>query len=486
MRQLRSSIGRGVMTVLASAALSASAAAQTTVTINVPKTQVVYATLRGGTYANTNIDNLLETRAASDQSYTRRAMLKFDTQNLIPAGRNVTSAIMTLTVKNATAGQTRHVAAYQVTTSWTESETTWKLRRSGQSWGTAGGDLGTKLTTATVADAAGSKVSFDITPLVKEAVAGQLGSSRYTRVMLVDMDAPTNVSYRSYVTPSDSNTSARPKLVVTYGGTTSTTTSSSAPAPSTSGSTLRVLQYNVHHGGIGTDGVYKPSRIIDWIAKINPDVVSLSEMESWDSYDSGDGVAQYAAALKAKTGVTWHALSIQDYGDWSSGGIRNAILSKLPISATYRHEFSLGRDRTVGGVTVDVNGRNINIMSTHLDPYDAGNRASQVKQLISYATGFAEDRIVLGDFNALPGSSEIVNLTGSYYDAWTQAVKAGTDVSAPDNPNGYTRNGRIDYVFFSHGEQHLSLKSVQVVDTRDSNGVMPSDHRPLVATFTVK
>jgi hypothetical protein len=117
MRQLRSSIGRGVMTVLASAAISATAAAQTTVTINVPKTQVVYATLRGGTYANTNIDNLLETRAASDASFTRRAMLKFDTENLIPAGSSVSSATMTLTVKDTDAGQARHVAAYQVTNS---------------------------------------------------------------------------------------------------------------------------------------------------------------------------------------------------------------------------------------------------------------------------------------------------------------------------------------------------------------------------------
>jgi endonuclease/exonuclease/phosphatase family metal-dependent hydrolase len=486
MRQLRSSIGRGVMTVLASAALSATAAAQTTVTINAPNTQVVYATLRGGTYANTNIDNLLETRAASDASYTRRAMLKFDTENTIPAGRNVTSAIMTLTVKNATAGMTRHVAAYQVKTSWTESETTWKLRRSGQSWGTAGGDLGTKLATSTVSDAAGSRVSFDITPLVKQAVAGQLGSSRYTRIALVDTDSPTNVSYRAYATPEDSNTSARPKLTVTYGSSTSTSTSTSSPAPSTSGSTLKVLQYNVHHGGIGTDGVYKPSRIIDWIVKINPDVVSLSEMESWDSYDSGDGVAQYVSALESKTGVKWHSLSIQDQGDWSSGGIRNAILSKLPISATYRHEFSVGRDRTVGGITVNVNGRNVNIMSTHLDPYDASNRISQVKQLASYSNGFAEDRIVLGDFNALPSSTEINTFNDTYYDAWAQAVKAGTDISAPDNPNGYTRNGRIDYVFYSHGEQHLTLRSVQVVDTRDSNGVMPSDHRPLVAKFTVQ
>ena len=62
----------------------------------------------------------------------------------------------------------------------------------------------------------------------------------------------------------------------------------------------------------------------------------------------------------------------------------------------------------------------------------------------------------------------------------------GTQISASDNPNGYTRRGRIDFVWYSRGEAHLTLQSVQVVDTRDSHGVMPSDHRPLLATFTVQ
>src|SRR6185437_7012433 len=96
--------------------------------------------------------------------------------------------------------------------------------------------------------------------------------------------------------------------------------------------TLRVLTYNIHHGGIGTDGVYDPNRVANWIVKINPDIVSLVEVESEDSYDSGDGVAQYKAMLEAKTGVTWHSLDIQDYGSWTSGGIRNCILSSCRSS----------------------------------------------------------------------------------------------------------------------------------------------------------
>ena len=189
--------------------------------------------------------------------------------------------------------------------------------------------------------------------------------------------------------------------------------------------TLRVLEYNTQHGGIGTDGKYSPDRSASVVAKINPDIVSLCELESKDSYDSGDAIAQWKSMLEAKTGQTWYSLDIQDYGDWTAGGIRNAIFSKYPVHATYRHEFSTGRDRTVGGVSITVNGRNINFMSTHFDPYDQSNRISEAKQLVSYANGFAEDRIILGDFNALPGTTEMNTIGAAYHDAWVDARSSG-------------------------------------------------------------
>lgn len=471
---------RGALAAAAMVASVLAASAQTTVTLTAPSTQVVYATLRGGTYANTNIGTLLETRKATDMSYERHALLKFDTQNTIPAGSSVTSAVMTVVVKSASAAATRRIGLYQVTRSWDQTETTWNVRRSSEAWTTAGADLGAQIAVQTVSNVVGTRVSFDVTSLVKAAVSGALGSSRYTRIALIDLDDPTSASYRAYYTPDDSTVANRPALVVAYGATTA------LPSPAPSGATLKVLQYNVHHGGIGTDGVYDPNRVANWIVKMNPDIVSLVEVESQDSYDSGNGVAQYKTMLEQKTGLTWYTWDIQDYGQWTSPGIRNAILSKLPFSASYRHAYSIGRDRTVGGITVTVNGRTINVMSTHLDPYDQGNRITQVNELVPYASGFAEDRIVLGDFNALPYSTEVGIFTKAYYDGWAEAVKLGIQQSAPDNPNGYTRNGRIDYVFYSRGEQYLTLKSVQVVDTRDANGIMPSDHRPVLAVFTVR
>ena len=66
------------------------------------------------------------------------------------------------------------------------------------------------------------------------------------------------------------------------------------------------------------------------------------------------------------------------------------------------------------------------------------------------------------------------------------AVSQDIDVAYSGNTAGNTRNSRIDYVCHSKGATRLKLKKVQVFDVRNSSGVMPSDHRPLMATYEVR
>jgi endonuclease/exonuclease/phosphatase family metal-dependent hydrolase len=462
--------------------MSAPVAAQTTVTLHESNTRAWSATVRGGSYANRNLRTILETRSSTNLEYARRALLKFDTQNTIPRGANITSAILTVTVRSGSGDASRRIAAYQVTTSWGETEVTWNVRRTSTRWGSAGGDLGTRLTEQVVGNTAGTRVTFDVTPLVRQAVSGSLGSSRYTRVALVDLDGSTSESWRSYYTSYDSNSAVRPTLRVTYGSGTSTSSSTT-----TAGRVLRVLQYNIGRNGWGTDGRYDPNRIVNVVTRVNPDIISFNEIEKWTSYSQNqDGVALYRGLLEARTGVRWYTWDVQDYGDWDGRGLHSAVFSKIPFSATYRHMFSAGRLRTVGGVTINFNGRNINFMTTHFDPYDAGYRLTQARELVTYMRGFAENRIVAGDFNDQPGDPPITTMTASYFDAWAEGRRLGIATSPPDNPNGNTRNSRLDYVFYSRGELHLTLRRVEVVETRDANGVMPSDHRPLLAEFLVQ
>jgi endonuclease/exonuclease/phosphatase family metal-dependent hydrolase len=483
MRTMVSRVCARALVAMAAAASVSAAAAQTTVIFNDSRPDVVYATLRAGTYADTNLPTLLKTRAADTASNHRRALLKFDTHNRIPAGSSVTSALLTVTVKSGSAADTtRTIGAYQVTTSWTETETTWNRRRTTSAWMSGGGDLGSLLGKQVVSNVAGTKVTYDITPLVKLAVAGKLGSSRYTRVALVDLDSATVDSTREFYTPDEANSALRPTLKVVYGPTTTTTTTTTTTPPSSSSTTLRVLQWNSQHGGVGTDGVLDPARFIKKAASFRPDVVSINEVERYDSYANYDGPVKLHALMQQYTGQKWYYKFAT--GNGGPNGRGNMILSRFPFVAT--GVDLLGYNGSAVDVTIDVNGRTINFTSTHLYYNSTSWRLNQIADMLLWEKGLAESRIIAGDFNAQPTTTEYATMKTTYVDSWAQAQSDGTAVAYADNPTGKTRNSRLDYIYYSKAATGLKLVSSQVFDVRDANGVMPSDHRPLLSIFTVK
>jgi len=449
-----------------------------TVTLNQSAPQVVFATMRAGDSANQNLPTTLITRGADNADDRQRALLKFDTQNTIPEGATVTSAMLTVTLKRASAVESRHIGVYQITTSWDEDEVTWNRRRTSAAWATPGGDLGSRLAEHNVGNDAGVKITYDITALVKQAVGGDLGTSRYTRVALVDLNGAEIDTTREFYTPADSDPARRPTLKVVY----SDGKGKPKPPPPPTSATLRMLQWNTHHGGVGTDGELDADRLIKKAASFKPDVVSLNEVERFTSWGNYDGPAVMASLLKKHTGKTWYWKFATATGDSTGNG--NVVLSRFPIDAASVRLLS--NDRVAVNIVVNVNGRAVNITSTHLDADSTSRRLQQIGELKAWQKTLAEPRIVAGDFNAWDGSSEHAEMIETYVDSWEQAEKDGTAVSYPGNENGNTRNSRIDYVYASKGATVLALESSQVFDVRDSKGVMPSDHRPVLSIFTVK
>jgi endonuclease/exonuclease/phosphatase family metal-dependent hydrolase len=264
--------------------------------------------------------------------------------------------------------------------------------------------------------------------------------------------------------------------------TTVTTTAPTTTTSTSSGTLLKVLDWNTHHG-IGTDGKYDIQRFVTWIVKSGANVVSLNEVEKYvGSYGNEDQPARYASLLKSQTGKTWYYRFAQR--DGGTNGQGNLILSTFPLEDSDGYELSYSR--SVARVQILVNSIRVNVFSTHLDADSSTRRATQMNELKSWASSFAQQHIYAGDFNAWPGATEIKNMTAVAYDAWAEAKLDGTAVAYAGNEAGNTRNSRIDYVFNSKSATRLYLKGARVFDTRDSNGVMPSDHRPVMATFEVK
>jgi endonuclease/exonuclease/phosphatase family metal-dependent hydrolase len=266
---------------------------------------------------------------------------------------------------------------------------------------------------------------------------------------------------------------------------TSSSSSSSSTTTTSSGTTLRVLQWNIHHGGYGTDGVYDPNRVATWMASFNPDVILVNEIEKYTSWGNQDQPEVYKNLLQQKTGKTWYYIFAQEFGQWSSNGKGNAIFSTVPFNYTDRYELVHNYDRSIAEGSITWNGRTITLISTHLDPYDQSLRLTQASEVTSWASKEPENRIITGDMNAWPDQSSIAQYDNYYYDSWAVAAANGTAYAFSGN-SGETKNGRIDYIFYSKNNSNLSVKSSQVYDTRDSNGVMPSDHRPVLTTFYVR
>jgi endonuclease/exonuclease/phosphatase family metal-dependent hydrolase len=468
--------------------LPSAVSAQTTVVINDPAYRVSDARIQGGASANTVFrDQPLATKIhPTNATYTRRSVLKFDTHNTIPAGATVQSATLTLTIAKSDP-ETRRLGVYRLSQTFDEGYATWYARKSATKWTSAGADLAEKFAEASVGTSAGSKVTFDVTTLVQRVVKGTYGSSRWMRIALVDLGSGSHTSYKEFYHSESTNTGARPVLKVVYGGTTSAPAPAPepAPAPTTStGTTLKVLHWNIHRGW-GTDGKYNLDRIASWIVKMSPNIVSLNEVERYTSYANEDQPARLLSMLKAKTGAAWYLY--YRTGTGSTNGHGNAILSRFPITSPSYCQLS--STRVLANVAIAVNGRLVNFYSTHLDSSTSTStyRIAETKKLISCLGTDAEQKIVAGDFNARDYTYEIGLMEMPAYDSWAEAAADGTAVDYPGNTAfGATRNRRIDYVWLSKRATNVVLKGAKVFDTRDANGHMPSDHKPLLVTFTVK
>ena len=241
------------------------------------------------------------------------------------------------------------------------------------------------------------------------------------------------------------------------------------PPPSAGGS-LRFLQWNVRHGGTGTDGVKDPWRLSNWIAYMNPDVASLNEVDGdWD-------LDPIIANLQALTGVRWYS---------SFSGLGNVIISRLPLAAASICTYNPSYPRNAAHAAIVVGGRTINLFSSHLDSSSGGVRLGEAYALQACAGSWGNAAIMAGDYNMSEWTSEYGVASSGFHDSWLAAKSLGTALNYSGNCDGCTRNSRIDYVFSTQSAWYLRVTSAQVFDTRDGNGYMPSDHKPMLVTFAV-
>ena len=220
---------------------------------------------------------------------------------------------------------------------------------------------------------------------------------------------------------------------------------------------LRVLSWNISFGK-GTDGIENYDRTATWITALNPDLVGLCEIPP-------DRVSTLITLLTQRRVAPGFLIFAPKFPGSQEG---NLIISRFPILSS--NALFLSANRSVTAANVDVGGRAVSFFATHLDDQSSTNRLAEVIQLTQWAAGFAEPRIVTGDFNGGPDTPEALTMAQSYFDSWAETMSTGTAISYPDNPvwmHTRTRRGRIDYVFYSRPGSGLSVRSSLIPDTRD-------------------
>lgn len=239
----------------------------------------------------------------------------------------------------------------------------------------------------------------------------------------------------------------------------------------------RILTYNVHRC-VGTDRKLDVGRVAEVIARQQPDIVALQEL---DVGRLRTGMVDQAHEIARRLEMAYHfhpAMRVEEelYGD--------AILTIYPerlVRAAALPAYGGGNfiePRGALWVAVDIDGVEVQIINTHLGliPREQQDQAQALagEAWVSHPL-CVSPAILLGDFNATASSQVYRTLTANMADARLFAPPPRTPTATFPSAMPVLR---IDHVFVTPGIVIQSVFAPYDPLTRTA-----SDHLPLVVDF---
>lgn len=248
----------------------------------------------------------------------------------------------------------------------------------------------------------------------------------------------------------------------------------SSQAKATTGDTLRVMTYNIHHCNPPSKeaaGTIEVNTTASVISRENPDIVALQEV---DVNTRRSGFTDQAQLLAQKLGMFAYFGKAIDY-DGGAYGV--AILSKFALSNNSLYPLPetvnpASENRVLAVSSINFrNGRTVFFGSTHLDVTSAGNRDLQAAEINRIASLQNTPFIVAGDFNAEPQSSTIQILEQKF-----NRTCSACDFTIPvSNPTK-----TIDHIAYSKGAP-INVRFTKAVQEKYA-----SDHLPVITELIIK
>ncbi len=234
---------------------------------------------------------------------------------------------------------------------------------------------------------------------------------------------------------------------------------------------MKVMTFNIQHCLDYLNDKIDIDLFVNAIKEINPDICGLNEVRGDGPLD---GYTDQTNALGDGLGYNRYFAKAIAVGGTSPYG--NAFVTRYPIKSAetvaipdpiFKYEIGKYESRCILKAVVDVGGREVLVLVCHMG-LALGERKNAVKEICSIVDSTDMPLILMGDFNALPDSSELKPLFERLEDTDSYADQKGV-FTFPS----YKPNIKIDYIFF-RGLKCTSIKTVEKVF---------SDHFPIAAEF---
>ena len=226
------------------------------------------------------------------------------------------------------------------------------------------------------------------------------------------------------------------------------------------------MTYNIHVG-VGMDKKLDLPRIANVIKQQHADLVGLQEVDRGvERTQRIDEIAELAKLTKMDYAFAFNL-------KYQGGQYGVAILSRFPIRATDHRLYQNLREAERRGfirAEVNIDGRVVNFLTTHLDYQYEDGRVFETEQLLRALKDVKGPLIVVGDFNDVPTGGAYQLMKTQFDDAW---LAEGGFTYPTDKPTK-----RIDYILMRR-DDHIRAKKAWIPAT------LASDHVPVVADLEI-
>jgi endonuclease/exonuclease/phosphatase family metal-dependent hydrolase len=230
------------------------------------------------------------------------------------------------------------------------------------------------------------------------------------------------------------------------------------------------MTYNIHVG-VGMDKKLDLQRIADVILKEKPDLVGLQEVDRGVKRTEGkDEIAELAT-------MTHMDYAFAHNLDYQGGQYGVAMLSRFLLNNVEHRMFENKREAERRGMLlaqVDLGGKLVNFVTTHLDYQYSDGRVFETEQLLKFLENVNGPLILVADMNDEPTGDAYKLMSSKFSDAWATSRQQSDGFSYPaDKPVK-----RIDYVFY-RGDG-MKVKKAKTVET------LASDHVPVIVDLEIR